>query len=119
MQKTGRLRILVVGLVLAAVAIAVEMAVVYFGAGSDPPLEATKAGGEAPAPVVLAEAGMPVATPIPSVLAKTGVQVATATPVPSPIPSPTATPGSGNLMTNAQDGLREAAGTLISGAIPD
>ena len=128
MMMTGRLRVLVVGLVLAVVAIVMALAVVYFGSSGDAAVEA------APAPVVLAEAGTPVVTPTPpgspdataEATAEQGRSPApaasptpTVTATPWPTPTPTATPGSGNLITNALDRLKEGAGTLIAGAIPD
>ena len=120
---------------MAAVAIAVGLAVVNFWSGGDSPVEATSTGGEAPTPSVLAETGVPVATPTLSVSPDAGVPVAAAEPgrsprpassptptvtvTPVPTPAPTATPGSGNFITNALEGLKEGAGTLIAGAIPD
>ncbi len=127
MRMTGRLRVLVVGLVV-VLATAVGLAVVNFGSSGDAAVEA------APAPVVLTETVTPVATPTPpgspdatnEATAEQGRSAgdgmsptATVTVTPMPTPSPSATPGSGNLITNALEGLREGAGTLIAGAIPD
>ena len=127
MRMTGRLRMLVVVIVV-MLATVVGLAVVNFGSSGDAAVEAK------PTRSVLTETVTLVATPTPpgspdataEAMAEQGRSptaaaspIATVTATPWLTPTPTATPGSGNLITNVLDGLREGSGTLIAGAIPD
>ena len=126
MWKTGRLRTLIFAVAVAAVAILVGLTVANFGSGGEAP--STTGVRTTPTPDVTAvpvvsgsEPSVPTekaeAERSPSLDSALPSPALTATPMPTP--TPTATPGSGNFITNTLDGLKEGAGTLIAGAVPD
>ncbi len=124
-ELVPRLRPFIAGLALATIAVIVVLAVAAVVAGrggADEPASAAAPVAVSAVPAAAtttggAPAGTPAATD-----RTTGGPAAAATLAPrTPTPTPrlTPTPGSGNLITRAIDGLKDGAGALVTAAIPD
>ena len=125
--SAGR-RPLVAGLAAAALVLVAVLAITAIGLGRGPsaaadasldPPTVPVAAAASPAPDLPDETHRTAPDPAGPETVVPPDETRPPTPPPAPTPRPTATPGSGNLITNALDGLKEGAGSLITAAIPD